>query len=107
MAQWADYLISGIWKAEQNGSKYVSYVMLHKDSETTFGKGVKTSKDDVILLIKNGSKIKTMTWNYEKAIWKLGALVNIELTGGVSYLRTAKDASISDNLDNLIPMSGF
>lgn len=104
MAKWADYLISGIWISEVSNSKYISHVMLHKDTDTTFEHGVKTGKDDVIRLIKAGRTVVSIKWDYVKATWVKGAAVTYENRLGVDYLRTVKDATVTDNLDNLISM---
>jgi hypothetical protein len=48
MAKWADYLISGIWQTTTSGgSKIVSYVFLHEDTEEDFHSGKKTSREAV------------------------------------------------------------
>lgn len=107
MAKWADYLISGIRKSEKNGSKYVSYVMLHVDTDTNFEVGTKIQKADVITLLKSGKKIITIRWDYHKGVWQQGAQVIYETVGNEEFLRTVRDARLEDNLDNLISIMAF
>ena len=108
MAKWADYLISGIWFTQIGNSKYVSHVMVHVDNGDTISTpGKKWTKDEAIAAIKNGKSFCTIRWNYNDAAWNIGAAVEYERVGGVEYLRTRKDASSADNLDNLLRMTTF
>lgn len=102
--KWADYLISGVWFSEKNGSKYISYVQIHKDSETGVLKGEKKSEVDVIKLLKVGFTIKTIIWNYNSGAWNEGADVGYEIVGGKEYLRTHKDKTVINNLNNMLNM---
>lgn len=103
----ANYLISGIWKSTHGTSEYVSYVALHEYTSTGYNAGNKTSKDAVIKLIKAGHTVETMRWNYRTAGWEPGAIVEYETRNGVEYLRTHKDATVTDNLDNMIDLDGL
>jgi hypothetical protein len=107
MAKWADYLISGIWQTTTNNSTYISYVFLHLDTENNFQGGLKTSKADVIKLIKAGKTVKTIVWNYTTGKWNLGADVSYITVSGTEYLRSHQDRTVNDNLDNMIPMNHF
>ncbi len=108
MAKWADYLVSGVWFKEIGNSKYVSHVMLHEDlGDTVRIPGVKRTKDEVINLIKSNKAVYTIKWNYDSANWSKGAQVGYERINGVDYLRTHPDASVTDNLDNLLRMVSF
>ena len=104
MSKWADYLITGVWRENEGEARYVSHVMLHKDDVTSFYKGVKTSKDDVIALIKAGSTVMTISWDYSISKWSMGAAVGYEEINGVEYLRSENDASVQKNINNLISM---
>ena len=84
MAKWADYLISGIWQTSSNNSTYISYVFLHVDTEDNFQAGIKTSRSDVIKLIKAGKTVKTIVWNYSKGTWNMGG--SFDKTGSPSLL---------------------
>lgn len=107
MTKWADYLISGIWQTTTNNSTHISYVFMHVDTEDGFKKGVKTSRAEAIRLLKAGKTMKTMQWNYSKATWNMGADVGYLEIDGIEYLRSHKDKTVNDNLDNLIPMDHF
>jgi hypothetical protein len=104
MAKWADYLISGVWFQQDENHRHVSYVNLHVDSDSNFGLGKKTSKEDVIALIERGKTVKTIRWVYQNRSWNQGALVEVFHLNRKKYLRTVPDASESDNLDNMLPM---
>jgi len=107
MTKWADYLISGIWQTKTANSTYISYVFLHVDTAQGFQSGIKTSRTEVVRLLKAGKTIKTIQWNYANGTWNMGADVGHVTIGGVEYLRSHKDGTINDNLDNLIPMNLF
>ena len=102
MPKWADFLISGVWKTTANNSTYVSQVLLHQDLGESISPGVKRSKDEVIALIKNKRTVCTIRWSYPQ--WNEGALVGYEKINGVEYLRSHPDATVKDNIDNLLPM---
>ena len=106
MAKWADLLISGVWFS-QTPHKHVSHVMLHTDNGENFSNGVKKTRQEVVNLIKNGKTVNTIKWNYASANWSNGAKVEVINVGGVDYLRSHRDATTSDNIDNSIQMSVF
>jgi hypothetical protein len=100
MEKWADYLISHV-KRDSNGN--VMKVLLHADNgDTTTSIGVKT-KDEVVTLIKAGYSVKTILWGYP--LWQKGAKVHIVKDNSGEYLRTKRNKTDRDNLDNLIPLS--
>ena len=107
MAKWADYLISGVWKVQVNESKRISHVMLHKDNEAFLETGIKKTEQEVISLLKEGKKIKTIRWDYDRKIWIQGANVVFETQNNKEYLRSVKDTEEKNNLENLISMSAF
>lgn len=99
MAKWADYLISQV---ERTSSGVVTRVMLHIDNGDTVGKiGVKT-KDEVINLLKKGHRVNTILWKYPS--WNNGAEVIYVRGSYGEYLRTNRNSTDEDNLDNLIPL---
>ena len=107
MTKWADYLISGIWEETSNESTHISHVFLHVDTASGFGNGIKTSRADVVKILRSKKTVKTMSWSYVSAKWIKGADVGIVVDGGKEYLRSHRDGTVSDNLDNLIRMSDF
>ena len=102
MENW-DYYISGIWKIKVGENESITDVFLHS-TEGGFGKGVKTSKDEVVNLLKNGAKITTITWNYHLIQWRYGARVLFEEVDGESWLRTDPNATTFDDLESSIQM---
>lgn len=100
MAKLADYFISGVWK---DSNDVITDVLLHTvNPDNSFQLGVKTSDTATISLIKKGSTVKTITWNYPD--WEIGALVGYARVKNREYLRTAPNSRIQDNLDNSIDM---
>jgi len=102
MENW-DYYISGIWKTKIDGEEYITDVFLHTTAEG-FGKGTKTSKDEVVTLLKHGAKITTITWNYHLIQWRYGAQVEYDETDGESWLHTTPGAATFDDLESSIQM---
>ncbi|HEY9000933.1 MAG TPA: DUF3892 domain-containing protein [Mucilaginibacter sp.] len=102
METW-DYYISGIWKLRTGDAEHITDVYLH-DASSGFGKGIKTNKDDVVNLLKDGARITTITWNYHLIQWRYGAKVEYIETDGGTILRTNPDASTFDDLESAIQM---
>lgn len=99
MSKWADNLISHVRHDEQNR---ITNVILHVDQGETVSIGVSKTKDEVITLLKKGYEIETTTWNYPR--WFRGAKVDyVRESNGIEYLRTLRNKTERDNLDNLIP----
>jgi hypothetical protein len=102
MENW-DYYISGIWKQKNGDREYITDVFLHSTAGG-FGKGLKTSKDEVVGLLKNGAKITTITWNYHLIQWRYGAKVEYDVADGETYLHTDPAAATFDDLESSIQM---
>lgn len=102
METW-DYYISGIWKRKIGDAENITDVLLH-DATKGFGKGVKTQKDEVVGLLKDGARITTITWNYYLIQWRFGAQVEYVETDGKTILCTDSDASTFDDLESAIQM---
>lgn len=98
----ANYYITGVQK--DNG--VITHVMLHSVNESNqLQKGSKVSEQYAISLREAGHFIKTLKWDHETAWWKGGATVNVVQEGSRKYLRTSRDATVTDNLDNLIRLN--
>lgn len=97
MAKWADYLISRVSK---NETGVITQVFLHVDNGDTMGAGVVKSCSEVIGLLKQGITVKTITWGYPN--WFQGATVGYVKGTKGEFLRTDRDSTDKDNLDNLI-----
>jgi hypothetical protein len=102
MENW-DYYISGVWKVKKGDKEHITDVFLHS-TEGGFGKGVKTSKDEVVKLLQDGAKITTITWNYHLIQWRYGAKVEYSELNGETWLHTCADAAIFDDLESSIQM---
>ena len=102
MEKW-DYYISGIWKVKSDDEDYISDVFLHAAAEG-FGKGVKTSKEEVVRLLINGAAITTITWNYHLIQWRYGARVEFGAENGRYWLQTIPGAATFDELESSIQM---
>lgn len=96
----AEYSISGVWK-DVTGT--ITHYAIHASNSTTVFKGTKYSKAEAVaLLSKPENTAETIIWNYENANWKVGAMIEVEGLGVNRYLRTRRDKTVRDNLDNLI-----
>jgi hypothetical protein len=102
MEKW-DYYISGIWKRKIGGTEYISDVFLHP-ATNGFGTGLKTSKDEVVKLLKSGALITTITWNYHLIQWRYGEKVEFDMVDGEAILHCRKGASTFDDLESAIQM---
>jgi hypothetical protein len=107
----AEYFISGVWFSTSGTSKRITHVMLHEGKLPNITKGLKTPESEVIKLIEAFEKniVTTIKWGYNSVTWIRGAIVGVETEKisknlGIKRLRTHKDASVTDNLDNLINM---
>ncbi|HEX3385848.1 MAG TPA: hypothetical protein VHS53_11695, partial [Mucilaginibacter sp.] len=83
--------------------EHITDVFLHPAAEG-FGKGVKTSKDEVVELLRSGAKITTITWNYHLIQWRYGAKVEYEELDGETWLHTIPGAATFDDLESSIQM---
>jgi hypothetical protein len=99
MAKWADYLISHVRKNNAGG---ITQVLLHEDFGETVGSGSIKTEAEVITLLKKGQTVKTIMWRYPR--WLEGANVSYIKGGNGEFLRTDRDKTAEDNLDNMIPL---
>lgn len=99
MAKWADYLVSHVKK---NNNGVITHVLLHEDLGETVNSGVIKTEAEVIALLKRGYTVKTIIWGYPR--WIQGATVDYVKGVGGEFLRTNRDLTAKDNLDNMIPI---
>lgn len=102
----ASYFISGVWK-DNNGRITHVFVHPYDQQNNVFNPGTKQTEAAVIAAIRLGHTYQTLNWSYTDVSWRIGASVGVVQEGGTTYLRTARDASVQDNLDNLINLQGF
>ena len=58
------------------------------------------TKDTVVSDINSGKTVFTI---YKDVIWKLGELVVIETIDKIKYIKTKRNGTKKDNLDNIAP----
>lgn len=81
---------------------YISHVFMIKVTDDGYNyPGTLYSRAQAVALLST-TTIYTLEWNYNSANWMLGAEVGTERVEGITYLRTGKDNTKSDNLTNLI-----
>ncbi|MEP6683930.1 MAG: hypothetical protein ABJA35_11750 [Parafilimonas sp.] len=102
MAKIVDFFISGVWKTKDGR---VSMVFLHRNSNNELTDGLKVAIHNLNQLIKEGKKIMTMRWSYESAKWHRGALLEVVIIDDEEILRTVKNSSSLDKLENQIDLS--
>lgn len=100
----AQFYISGIWQPNAR----ITEVMLHPALQGGgVGRGTRTSEQAVINRINQRDVVHTITWNYTTREWNLGAQVTVVQEYGRNILRTVPNATVKDNLDNMIRMENF
>src|SRR5690606_10547869 len=103
MSKSANYVISGVWK---DSNENITHVMLYSVNDgDSWNMGEKTSEASTITLLKRGNVIRTIVWNYPD--WTIKAKVTYVQAFGKEYLRSEANATIKDNLDNLISMKAI
>ncbi len=104
------YFISGVWK---NDDDVITDVLLHEANYSggiwLFDEGIKTPEADVISLLRSNNEIHTIVWLYSGKYWEIKAHVRamIQRYTGKVCLRSAKDETTRDNLDNLLNFTNF
>ena len=101
------YYISGIWTSVVGGRSLITHVMLHQShTDKMFGKGKKTSLENIVKLLRNRSaSILTIEWSYKFNEWQKGSEVDFETMDNLEYLRTKRGDKLFDNLNSLLPMN--
>lgn len=94
------YYISCIW--EQNSST-ISHALVHStDSNGKYYSGKRYTRTEVVNLIKQNNEVWTLRWDYDDAGWRFGAKVMVVNIMGDEYIRTVRDTTKADNLDNIL-----
>ena len=102
MEKWADYGISAV-RFNDKGI-YIDQVRVHKDKGIAMGDAEVWSREQVISALENDYTFITIL-NYDQGIWSEGQEVNIVPVNGNKFIRTDKDRTPSDDLDNLPKVS--
>jgi len=95
----ARYAISGVWKENDTITDYAIHLVADHTIPgfvTVYG-AEKYSKAEAIELVRNHF-VQTAVWNYTRQFWDFGA--EVKVVG--NYLRTERDGTVRDNLDNLL-----
>lgn len=104
MAVSPNYFVTGVWKTDEG---VITDAFLHLNTSSGFNAGKKTSETSVIQLLKTNNTVMTLKWDYKNTSWKRGAYVTVVKEGNKEFLRSVKDSTVEDNLDNMIKMNGY
>ncbi|WP_390882555.1 DUF3892 domain-containing protein [Chryseobacterium paludis] len=83
---------------------HISHVLVHSPENVggRLTKGIILSKEQVITNIGQGHIYTTAIHSYRDQCWKYGAKIGIVSVGFNRYLRTDRDSTSTDNLENLL-----
>lgn len=98
--QLADYFVSGLWKQYDK----VTNLMLHLNKDNVLQHGQKVSSTYVIDLIKKGSVIFALKWNYQTGQWAYVAPLEVKGAGHEENLY-CKYSEAGVNLENLLNLN--
>ena len=95
MAKWADFVITAV--RFDSARSHITHLEVRTDNGVTLGQPSTLTKAEVVSAIATGAKFVTAVPNR----WRLGAEVDIVAVKGERFLRTDRNATTKDNLDNL------
>jgi len=95
MSDKVDYWISEVCYK----NNHIDSVRIYKDSDIVYGLEEIWTVKSVIDTINNGYNVSTMI--NKNGRWFAGANVEVVNLYGTNYIRTDRDASAEDNLENL------
>jgi hypothetical protein len=98
MAKWADYCISAVRFNSRH--THIDRVRIYPDDGEKLGTSSEASRPDVISAIRDGKTFVTIFKN-TKGTWDKGQSVFIVKIAGDEYIKTVRDNTTVDNLDNL------
>jgi len=97
MTEWGDYGISAV---RYDGETRIDQVRVHKNSKGIMDNSEIWPRRDVIAALKMNFELITLIDN-DQGQWVMGSKVVIDDVGGTDYIKTVKDGTTRDNLDNL------
>ncbi len=100
MTKWADYLISEVRYTETSTTKHISQVKVHIDKGDSIGISSIWTRQDVMNALDLENTFLTITKNMEGE-WTKGAGVKKIWEYNNWYIKTLKDNTTKDNLENL------
>lgn len=101
-SKWADFLVCEVHHGDDPDVIESVRVKLHYHNINKIsGLVVTFSKVDVIKALNAGYTFKTIIWNEKSDNYSEGSVVDIVKIDGKKYIRTDRNATGKDNLDNL------
>ena len=98
MAKWADYCIFSV---RFNTSRtHIDRVRAYPDNGDSFGSAIEFSRAGVVSEVKGGTTFVT-TFKGTDGKYKLGNTVFITIINETEYIKSVRDNTPVDNLDNL------
>ena len=98
MAKWADYLISAV-RYNDDHEKIVK-VIRHEDKDSSVGTGEERTRSSVVGDLQNDITYCTIIKNNDGK-WNKGAEVHIVYVNSIAFIKTDKNNTPKDNLENL------
>jgi len=98
MVKWADYCISAVRYNEDE--THIVKVKVHTDEGDTIGNVSEWERESVVSAIERGNTFITIFKNTEGK-WGKGQEVHTIKVNGKKFIRTDKNTTASDNLENL------
>jgi hypothetical protein len=96
--KWADFCISGV--SYNSDHTHIIKVKVHEDKGDKVGAPTEEPRVYVVASIEKGKSFVTILKN-DKGDWKQGAKVEIIPVHETKYIRTDKNRTAADNLENL------
>ena len=98
MAKWADYCIAAVRFNDRH--THIDRVKGWIDGDTSLGAAFEFTRQQVIEQIDNRRTFVTIFKNTD-GNWNKGAEVFVITIGSTSFIKTKRDQTAKDNLDNL------
>lgn len=97
MTEWGDYGISAV---RYDGETHIDQVRVHKNNNGKVDNSEIWPRRDIIAALRMNFELITLIDN-DQGQWVKGAKVIIDDVDGTDYIKTVKDSTTRDNLDNL------
>ncbi len=98
MAKWADYVITAVRFNDKH--THIDRVRAHKDNGESLEAPQEYTRQTVVTAINDGLTFVT-AFKASDGQWKKGEEVFIVHIHGTAYIKTKRDNTTRDNLDNL------
>ena len=98
MAKWADYVITEVKFNEKH--THIDKVKAREDNGETLGSAQEHARQNVVKAINNGTTFVT-AFRSNDGKWQKGEDVFVIRISGADYIKTKRDNTAKDNLDNL------